>query len=97
MVYSAGATAAIAAHAALVQAVKASGVLVRLETDDFLKIIGKARGALVVASVSKVLRKQEYHYLTSYKGLAFYTKSSQEIILPGDIELVQAKQIWMPQ
>ncbi|MCL2149848.1 MAG: hypothetical protein FWH51_02800 [Dehalococcoidia bacterium] len=91
-----GATVAVAAQAALIQAVRASGVLVRVEPEAFLKIAGKNRGALVVASASTVLRKKEYHYLTNYKGLAFYTKSPQELILPGDIELVAAKQIWMP-
>jgi len=95
---SAGTAAAIAAaHAALVQAVKASGVLVSVESDGFLKIVSKTRGALVVASVSKLWRKKEYHYLTSYKGLAFYAKSPTELDLPGGIELVVAKQIWIPQ
>jgi hypothetical protein len=103
MMYSAGASAsttaaaAAAAHAALVQATKASGVLVRLEPDGFLKIVSKTRGALVVSSVSTVWRKKAWHYLTSYKGLAFYTKSPQELALPGDVEFVQAKQIWIPQ
>jgi len=96
MVSSAAAAAVAAAHAALVQAVKASGVLVRIDPDDFLKILGKNRDALVVASSSSVLRKKEYHYLTSYKGLAFYAKSPQELVLPGNIELMHAKQIWMP-
>ncbi len=96
MVSSGATAAAAAAHAALVQAVKASGVLVRIDPDDFLKMVGRNRGALVVASVSSILRKKEYHYLTSYKGLAFYTKSPHEFVLPGDIELVHAKQIWMP-
>jgi len=92
MVY--GATAA-AIHAATVQAVKASGVLVRVEPDAFVKILSQHRDALVVASVSGIWHK-DYHYLTSYKGLAFYTKTSTELNLPGDVELVHARQIWMP-
>jgi hypothetical protein len=38
-----------------------------------------------------------FHYLTSYKGLAFYTKSSQKLALPNNVELVVSKGIWMPQ
>lgn len=35
-------------------------------------------------------------YLTSYKGLAFFTKSSTPLNLSGDIELVLAQKIWIP-
>ena len=85
-----------AARAALVQATRASGVLVRVKPDAFLEITGNARGALVVVSITGIWQ-HEYHYLTSYKGLAFYTKSKRELDLPGDVELVNAKQIWIPQ
>ena len=97
MVYgaSAGAAAAAAARAALARAVKASGVLVRVEPDAFMRILDKNRSALVVSSVSGLWMK-DYHYLTSYKGFAFYTKSRAPLILPGDVELIDARQIWMP-
>jgi hypothetical protein len=94
MAYASGGGAA-AAHAALVQAVKASGVLVRLEPDEFLRILLKNRGALVVTSAGGWWNRG-YHYLTGYKGLAFYTRSTAELSLPGDVELIAAKQIWMP-
>ena len=38
-----------------------------------------------------------YQYLTSYKGLAFYTKSPAPLDLPSDTELVQAKSISVPR
>ncbi len=95
MVYGEGGTSAAAIHAAMVQAVRASGVLVRVEPDDFLKILGKNRSALVVVSTGGLLSKS-YHYLTSYKGLAFYTKTPTVLSLPGDVELISARQIWMP-
>ncbi len=37
-----------------------------------------------------------YQYLTGYKGLVFFTKSSMPLELPGGIELVAAKKIWIP-
>ena len=38
----------------------------------------------------------DYRYLTSYKGLAFYTKARAPLDLPRGTELVQAKSIWVP-
>ncbi len=96
MVYSGGGAAgAAAAHAAMVQAVKASGVLVRVEPDAFIRILEKNRNSLVVTAPGGFWSKG-YQYLTSYKGIAFHTKSITELILPGDVEIVAARQIWMP-
>jgi hypothetical protein len=95
MVYGGGGAAAAAAHAALVQATKASGVIVKVEPDAFLKIVNKNREALVVIAPGGFWGKG-YHYLTSYKGLAFFTKSRTELMLPGGAEVVSAQQIWIP-
>jgi hypothetical protein len=86
---------AAAAHAAMVQAAKASGVIVRLESTDFVVIAGKARNPLIVVAKSG-WRGSKFAYLTSYKGLAFYTESPQLLDLPGDSEIVNARQIWVP-
>ncbi|MCL2140505.1 MAG: hypothetical protein FWH42_02335 [Dehalococcoidia bacterium] len=88
--------AAAAAHAAMVQAVKASGVVIKVEPEEFAKIIAKNRDGLVVMSIGGRL-KRGYNYITSYKGLAFYTKSPQEMVLPGSVDLVISKSIWMPE
>ena len=85
-----------AAHAAAVaNAVKASGVVVRVEAGDFLAILRLADRPLVVVSYGGVFRKQ-YRYLTSYKGLAFFTKSPTQLLLPPRIEIVAAKAISIP-
>jgi hypothetical protein len=84
-----------AAHAALVQAVKASGVIVRLDPDEFLKIMDKNLDGLVVMHIGGTLNRG-FHYLTSYKGLAFYTKSSKKLAFPNSVELIISKSIWMP-
>lgn len=91
---SAGAAAAAAA-AAIAQATKASGVVVRVDPEGFHTIVERARGALVVHARSGIL-STSYQYLTSYKGLAFYTKSRSPIRLPGDAEVVLAEKIWIP-
>lgn len=89
---SAAATAVIAA---MIRAVKASGTIVRVEANEFLKILAKTKTPLVVQHEGGVFGKK-YYYLTSYKGLAFHTKSKTPLNLPGDIELIAAQAFWMP-
>lgn len=85
-----------AAAAAIAQAIKASGAIVRMEPNDFQRIVGRAEAPLVVLSTSKVFGRVSYKYLTSYKGLAFYTKSGSQLSLGSKAELVNAKNIWIP-
>ena len=85
-----------AAAAAIAQAIKASGAIVRMEPNDFLQIVGRANEPLVVLATSRFFGKTSYKYITSYKGLAFYTKSSSQLPLSIRAELVSAKSIWMP-
>jgi hypothetical protein len=94
---SAGAAggAAAASAAAIVQALRASGVIVHVEPDDFLGILQRQPGALVVHATGGFFRTH-YQYLTSYKGLAFFTKAPAPLDLPSGTELVQAKAIWVP-
>jgi len=90
---SAGGTAAAAA--AIANAIKASGVIIRVEPVDFLTILGRQKGLLVVHATGGFFGTN-YQYLTSYKGLAFFTKSKTPLNLPGDNELVRTKKIWLP-
>lgn len=94
---SAGASAgaAAAAAAAHVQAVKASGAIVRVEPDAFLWVLGRQPAPLVVHSTAGLFRTS-YVYLTSYKGLAFVTYAPDPVTLPAGCELVQAWKIWVP-
>jgi len=86
-----GGTAAY--YAAMAQAIKASGAIVRVEPEYFLKILKNY--ALVVAAKGGFI-KNNYQYLTGYKGLVFFTVSPQPLALPGDAEVVNSKQIWIP-
>jgi hypothetical protein len=84
------------AAAAIAQAVKASGVIVHVEPDDFVGILKRQPGALVVHATCWFFGT-DYRYLTSYKGLAFFTKAPAPLDLPSGTELVQAKAIWVPE
>jgi hypothetical protein len=91
---AAGAGAAAAA-AAIAQAIKASGVLVRLEPGEFTKILSRTKDPLVVIAKGGVF-STNYQYLVSYKGLAFFTKSGTPVELPAGCEVVAAQSISIP-
>jgi len=87
--------AAAAAIAAIARAIKASGAIIRLEPDDFVKVLARASKPLVVITKGGFI-KPNYQYLTAYKGLIFFTKSPTELMLPGDVEVITAQKIWIP-
>ena len=87
--------AAAAVAAAIAQAIKASGVLVRLDPAEFMKIAGRVPDPLVVVAMGGLFTTN-YQYLMGYKGLAFYTKSDEQLPLPASAEVIAAKSIWMP-
>jgi len=86
---------AAAAAAAIAQAIKASGAIVRVQPDDFTEILRRSERPLVVCAQGGIFSKN-YQYLSSYKGLAFFTKSPTELILPGSAEIIRAGKIWIP-
>ena len=86
---------AAAAAAAIAKAIKASGAIVRVEPQEFLRILTRQRELLVVHATGGFIRTH-YRYLTSYKGLAFYTDSPTPLSLPTGCELVIAAKIWIP-
>jgi hypothetical protein len=88
--------AAGAAAAAIAQAIKASGVLVRLDPAEFMKIVSRVPDPLVVIATGGIFTKN-YQYLMSYKGLAFYTMSGEPLQLPAAAEVIAAKGIWTPR
>ena len=91
----AGAAGAAGAAAAVAQAIKASGAIVRVAPEDFLSILGRQREPLVVHATGGFF-STSYLYLSSYKGLAFFTKSPAPLDLPGGSEVVRAQKIWIP-
>lgn len=89
------AAAGAAAAAAIADAIKASGVLVRVEPRDFLLLLRRQSEPLVVHALGGFLRKH-HQYLSSYKGLAFHTKSAEPLSLPSGTEVINARGISIP-
>ena len=86
---------AAAQAAAIVQAIKASGTLVRLEPHDFLRLLNKQDAPLIVRARGGFFRTRWY-YLTPYRGLALFTLSLDPLPLPGRAEVIDARKIWAP-
>ncbi len=92
---TASTSAAVAAQAATVQAIKASGVVVQLAPTDFLAVLARQEAPLVVHAEGGFF-SAAHTYLTSHKGLAFACKSNAALALPADAERVEAAKIWLP-
>jgi len=92
------ASSGAAAGAAIAQAIKASGAIVRVEPQDFMSLISRSESPLIVMTErgTGLFANKKYQYLTSYKGLAFYTKCLDPLQFTGTIEIVTAKTIWIP-
>ena len=86
---------AAAAAAAIANAIKASGAIVRVAPEVFDNLVARIDTPLVVMA-NKSVFSGGYRYLTSYKGLIFFAKSPVPLNLPGGAEVVLAKSIWVP-
>lgn len=87
--------AAAAIAAAIAQAIKASGTIVNMEPGDFVLLLERIEEPLIITATGGIFNTN-YQYLTSYKGLAFFTKSPEKLPMPPQAELISAKTIWIP-
>jgi hypothetical protein len=86
---------AAAAAAAVARAIKASGTLVSVDPQVFQAIVNRQDDPLVVRAEGWLYGTM-HKYLTSYKGLAFYTRTREPLTLPGRAEILKAKKMWTP-
>ena len=84
-----------AAAAAIAKAIKASGVVVRVSPADFHAILRNIERPLVIYARGGFF-STNHQYLVSYKGFAFFAKSSEPILLPAEVETIAARKIWAP-
>ena len=90
------AAAGAAAHAAaIVNAIKAVGTIIRVEPQEFMKVLNKSEQSLVVHGIGGFWKKK-HQYLTNYRGLNFYTEAIDPLPLTYKAELIEAKTIWVP-
>ena len=89
------AAGAAAAHQARINATKASGAIVKMSPGEFMKIINKSEEPLVVFAKGGFLNRK-FRYLTSYRGLFFFTQALEPLALPSKAEVIAADKIWIP-
>lgn len=68
------------------------GGIVRLEPPEFQKIINRGDSLVVVHAKGGVFRPN-FQYLTSYKGILFFTKAKSPLQLGHKAELITTKSI----
>jgi len=90
-----GSAGVLAATGQMANALKAIGAIIFVEPEEFLAILRKSEKGVVVYSPSGFLRKHKY--LTSYKGLTFFTKSKEALMIHGSAEVITAKKIIVPE
>lgn len=90
-----GTSAAVIAAQMIANAIKASGTVIKIEPEEFVKILTRVEGPLVVYAEGGMI-STNHQYLVSYKGFAFYTKADDPIELPRNAEVVVAEKIWIP-
>ena len=100
---SAGAAAASSGaaqrHQMMINAVRSFGPVVKIESDGFCTILTKSMETEpnpLVVTASGGWFTTVYSYLTSYKGLYFYTSSSFPLSLPAQAEVIEVDKILMP-
>ena len=90
-----GAAGAAAGAAAVANAIKASGAIVRIEPDEFRKLLDQNPEGLVVHALAGLFSSR-HKYLMGYRGLVFYASAGEPISLPGRCQVIEAKKIWTP-
>jgi len=90
-----GAEGAAVVAAMIANAIKASGTVVKIDPEEFVKVLNQAENPLVIYAQGGVI-STNHQYLVSYKGFAFFTKADEEIPLPKGTEVIVAEKIWIP-
>ncbi len=86
---------ATAAAAAVIRAIRAAGVIVRVEEREFRAILERQEAPLVVTAPAGFLGRKRA-WLTTWRGLAFHCVTGEEIPLPGTAVVVAARRLWVP-
>ncbi len=90
-----GSGAAASAAAAVGRAIKASGAIVKVKPDLFTEILSRVEYPLIIRKEGGLFWTI-HHYMTSYQGFIFYTRSREQLALPVECEVVECGHIWIP-
>ena len=72
-----------------------SGPVIQLDPGDFARVLARIDEPIVVKShTGRISRK--YKYMTSYKGFTFCTGSRESLLLPDNVEVIEARKLCSP-
>ena len=72
-----------------------SSVVISVETDEFMRLLKEAGNPVVIHQPSKWW--QPYNrYLLTYRGMTFYTRTKEELVISKYADTVQAKSFYVP-
>jgi hypothetical protein len=82
---------------AFAQRLPAPGAIVEVATEVFMAIIARERESrpLVIMAEGGVI-KTNYRYLAACRGFIFYTNSADWLMLPGYVDVITVRKIWVP-
>lgn len=78
------------------QATRSFGIITQVGRETFIEIIGRQDKPLILESTGGIFRKH-YRYLTSYKGITFFTKCYNAVNLPTNAEIIKVHNIRIPE
>jgi hypothetical protein len=81
--------------AAIAQAIKASGAIVRVAPDALVRLVSRDDAPLVVRAPGGVFKKRT-DYLAAHRSLVFFTSSRDPLALPGRTRYIDAGRMWIP-
>jgi hypothetical protein len=91
-----GGEAAAAHAAAIAKATRAMGPIVRVEPEEFARLVARLDQCAVVTGRGGFFVKK-FQYLTNYKGLFLFTDSREPLQLGHKAEIIEASNIWIPR
>lgn len=83
-------------YAMQMQALRSFGIITHVSPEVLLEILNKQEKPLILESLGGFIFRKHYRYLTSYKGLAFFTKSHNPIAIPKTAEVINVKYLNIP-
>jgi len=72
-----------------------SGAVIQLVPAQFARVLARIDEPIVVVANSGWPKKGQ-KYLTSFKGFVFCTSSDEPLILPDNVEVIEARKIKLP-
>lgn len=90
------AAASAAAYQQVLNASRAAGAIVTIDPREFQRLLDRCEETPLIVHATGGWLTTNYQYLTCYKGIYFFSKSSTKLYFNRPIEFVEVEKIWIP-